>query len=90
MSGTILSHLVLSSNQVTRLYLSVQFITPSPLTKTDTKGYFCTTAHRPDLFVNAQNAVRYLLDWLEAEHGFARSQAYCPCSAAADLMKVKN
>lgn len=62
-----------------------QFITPSPLTKTDTKGYFATTAHGPDLFVNAQNAVRYMINWLEAEKGFARSQAYCLCSAAADL-----
>ena len=62
-----------------------QFTTPSPLTKTDTKGYFCTTAHGPDLFVNSQNALRYMIDWLEAEHGFSRSQAYCLCSAAADL-----
>lgn len=62
-----------------------QFITPSPLTKTDTRGYFCTTAHGPDLFVNSQNAVRYMIDWLEREHGLARSQAYCLCSAAADL-----
>ncbi|MCB0097220.1 MAG: acetamidase/formamidase family protein [Caldilineaceae bacterium] len=62
-----------------------QFITPSPLTKTDTLGSFCTTAHGPDLFVNSQNAVRYMIDWLEREHGLARSQAYCLCSAAADL-----
>jgi len=62
-----------------------QFFTPSPLTKTDTKGYFATTAHGPELFVNSQYAVRYMIDWLEAEHGFSRSQAYCLCSAAADL-----
>lgn len=62
-----------------------QFFTPSPLTKTDTKGYFATTAHGPDLFVNSQNAVRYMIDWLEAERGFSRSQAYCLCSVAADL-----
>ncbi|MEM7801308.1 MAG: acetamidase/formamidase family protein [Chloroflexota bacterium] len=63
----------------------LRFQTPSPLTKTDTKGYFATTGHGPDLFKNAQDAVRYMIDWLEEEHGFSRSQAYCLCSAAADL-----
>ena len=63
----------------------LQFTTPSPLTKTDSKGYFCTTAHGPDLFVNSQNAVRYMVDWLVANHGFSREQAYCLCSTAADL-----
>jgi acetamidase/formamidase len=63
----------------------LQFTTPSPLTKADSQGYHCTTAHGPDLFVNSQNAVRYMIDWLETNHGFARSQAYCLCSAAADL-----
>ena len=63
----------------------LQFTTPSPLTKADTQGYFATTAHGPDLFVNSQNAVRYMIDWLEATHGLSRSQAYCLCSAAADL-----
>lgn len=62
-----------------------QFTTPSPLTKADSKGYFCTTAHGNDLFANSQNAVRYMIDWLEAQHGLTRSQAYCLCSAAADL-----
>ena len=63
----------------------LQFTTPSPLTKTDTEGYFCTTAHGEDLFVNSQNAVRYMVDWLESTHGFSRSQGYSLCSAAADL-----
>ena len=63
----------------------LQFTTPSPLTKTDTKGYFCTTAHGEDLYINSQNAIRYMIDWLEANHGLSRSQAYCLCSAAADL-----
>jgi acetamidase/formamidase len=63
----------------------LQFTTPSPLTKTDTKGYFCTTAHGEDLYVNSQNAVRYMINWLEANHGLSRGQAYCLCSAAADL-----
>jgi acetamidase/formamidase len=62
----------------------LQFTTPSPLTKTDTKEYFCTTAHGEDLYLNSQNAVRYMIDWLETKHGLSRSQAYCLCSAAAD------
>ncbi|MCA9984721.1 MAG: acetamidase/formamidase family protein [Anaerolineales bacterium] len=62
-----------------------QFETPSPLTRTDNSGYYATTAHGPDLFVDSQNAVRYMIDWLEATKGMSRSQAYCLCSAAADL-----
>jgi len=42
-----------------------QFTIPSPLAKTDSKGYYCTTTHGPDLYVNARNAVRYMSDWLE-------------------------
>jgi acetamidase/formamidase len=63
----------------------LQFSTPSPLTRADTKGYFCTTAHGEDLYLNSQNAVRYMIEWLQANRGLSRSQAYCLCSAAADL-----
>ncbi len=63
----------------------LQFTTPSPLTRADSKGYYCTTAHGEDLYVNSQNAVRYMIDWLEANHNLSRSQAYCLCGAAADL-----
>ena len=63
----------------------LQFRTPSPLTKADSAGYYCTTAHGPDLFLNSQNALRYMLDWLEMETPLSRSQAYVLCSAAADL-----
>ena len=63
----------------------LQFTTPSPLTKTDTQGYHCTTAHGEDLYLNSQNAVRYMIDWLVENHGFSRSQAYCLCSVAGDL-----
>jgi acetamidase/formamidase len=63
----------------------LQFTTPSPLTKADSAGYFCTTAHGEDLYQNAQNALRYMIDWLGATHGLSPSQAYCLCSAAADL-----
>jgi acetamidase/formamidase len=63
----------------------LQFTTPSPLTKADSQGYHGTTAHGEDLYLNSQNAVRYMIDWLEEVHGLPRSQAYCLCSAAADL-----
>jgi acetamidase/formamidase len=63
----------------------LQFATPSPLTRADSQGYHCTTAHGPDLYHNAQTAVRNMVDWLVTNYGFTRSQAYCLCSAAADL-----
>jgi acetamidase/formamidase len=55
------------------------------LTRTETAGYFVTTAHGPDLFANSQNAVRYMLDHLVAEHGVTREQAYCISGADVDL-----
>lgn len=63
----------------------LQFRTPSPLTKVDTKGYHVTTAHGPDLMENAKNAARYMIDWLAENKGVTRSQAYILCSQAADL-----
>src|SRR6266508_873510 len=64
-----------------------QFITPpgSLQPKSDEKGYFATTALGPDLMTNAKNAVRGLIDWLEAEHSLSREDAYILCSLAADL-----
>ena len=43
------------------------------------------TAHGPDLFDNAQRATRYMIDWLAAEFGLSRSDAYIICSTAGDL-----
>jgi acetamidase/formamidase len=65
----------------------LRFTTPPgrKLTVTDEAGYFATTAHGPDLFQNAQQAVRYMLDYLVAEHDMTREQAYCLCGAAVDL-----
>ncbi|MCD6290940.1 MAG: acetamidase/formamidase family protein [Anaerolineae bacterium] len=62
-----------------------RFETPSPLTKTDTQGYYVTTAHGPDLYKNAQQAIRYMVDYLSAEHGLTRPEAYALCSVAVDL-----
>ena len=55
------------------------------LTVADTGGYFVTTAHGPDLYKNAQQAVRYMLDYLTSEHNLTRPQAYCLCGVAVDL-----
>jgi acetamidase/formamidase len=65
----------------------LQFVTPAgrPLTQADAGGYFVTTAHGPDLFVDAQRALRYMLDHLESEYGLPREQAYCLAGAAVDL-----
>ena len=65
----------------------LQFQTPAgkPLTCAGADGYHVTTAHGPDLYKNAQQAVRYMLDYLTAEHGLTREEAYCLCGAAVDL-----
>ncbi len=63
----------------------LQIRRPSPMTKTDSAGYHITTAHGPDLMEDAKNAVRYMIEWLVANHGLDESQAYCLCSVAGDL-----
>lgn len=63
----------------------LQFRTPSPLTRTDSAGYYATTAHGSDLYLNAQNAVRSMIDWLTANYDVTPSQAYVLCSTAVDL-----
>jgi acetamidase/formamidase len=65
----------------------LRFITPpgKKLTVTDEAGYFVTTAHGPDLFKDAQQAIRYMIDHLSSEYSMTREQAYCLCGAAVDL-----
>lgn len=65
----------------------LRFQTPAgkKLTVTDAGGYYVTTAHGPDLFVDAQNAVRYMIDHLTTEYDMTPEQAYCLCGAAVDL-----
>lgn len=65
----------------------LRFITPAgqKLTVAGEKGYYVATAHGPDLFKNAQQAIRYIIDYLAAAHGLTREQAYCLCGAAVDL-----
>lgn len=63
----------------------LQYQRLSPMTKTDTAGCFGTTAHGPDLFVNSQNAIRQMIEWMVREHGLTREQAYVLCGAIVDL-----
>jgi len=65
----------------------LRFVTPArqKLTVADAGGYFVTTAHGPDLFKDAQQAMRYMIDYLSSEHNMTREQAYCLCGAAVDL-----
>jgi len=65
----------------------LRFVTPprQPLTRAGAGGYFVTTAHGPDLFVNAQNAVRYMIEHVAKTYRMSREQAYCLCGAAVDL-----
>jgi acetamidase/formamidase len=65
----------------------LRFITPpgKKLTVTDKGGYFVTTAHGPDLFKDAQQSIRYMIDYLASEYNMTREQAYCLCGAAVDL-----
>lgn len=44
-----------------------------------------TTGVGPDLFFAAQDAVRGMIDWLEAEAHLSRVEAYMLCSACVDL-----
>jgi acetamidase/formamidase len=63
----------------------LQFTTPSPLSRADTGEWFATTAHGPDLFEDAQRAIRYMIEHLVAEHALSPEQAYCLCGATVDL-----
>jgi acetamidase/formamidase len=63
-----------------------QFRTPAPLTpQVDTAPYYGTTGVGPDLFVNAQNAIRAMIEHLGREHGLSPEDAYILCSLCVDL-----
>ena len=63
-----------------------RFRTEGPLCPgTNAGSYFVTTANGPDLYENAQRAVRYMIDHLERERGLSRKQAYVLCSVCVDL-----
>jgi acetamidase/formamidase len=51
----------------------------------NTAGWMATTAHGPDLHANAQQAIRYMIDYLGRAHGLTPHEAYALCSACVDL-----
>ena len=63
-----------------------QLRTPrAPSAATDRGPHYATTAHGPDLFASAQQAVRHMIDHLVEARGLSREQAYVVCSVAVDL-----
>jgi acetamidase/formamidase len=62
-----------------------QFRTHAPLPGATAGPCYATTAHGPDLFLSAQQAVRYMIDHLVRERGLSREQAYVVASVAVDL-----
>ena len=60
--------------------------TPGPLAPGTNRGpWYATTAHGPDLFAAAQQAVRYMIDHLGETRGLSREDAYVLASVAVDL-----
>lgn len=60
--------------------------TAGPLCQhTNIGPYYATTAQGPDLFANAQQAVRYMIDHLTTERGLSWHEAYVLCSVCVDL-----
>ena len=63
-----------------------QFRTRGPVAASTHPGpHYATTAHGPDLFKAAQQAIRYMIDHLVEERGLSREEAYILCSVAVDL-----
>src|SRR3954470_25073578 len=59
---------------------------PGSLTRlVDSGSWFGTTGVGPDLFENAQNATRAMIDHLTATYSLSREDAYLLCSLAVDL-----
>jgi acetamidase/formamidase len=56
---------------------------PEPLV--DSQGYYATMGISADLMDGAKAAVRGMIDWLAAEQGLTREDAYVLCSLAGDL-----
>jgi acetamidase/formamidase len=64
----------------------IQYTTPgSPRDKANTKGYYATTGHGPDLFVAAQTATHYMIDHMTKHYDLTRAEAYALCSVTVDL-----
>lgn len=62
-----------------------QFSTPGSRWRGSSGACYVTTAHGPDLMVNTQQAIRYMIQHLEREYGLSREDAYCLSSVVVDL-----
>jgi len=62
-----------------------QFSTPGSQWAGSSGAAYVTTAHGPDLMANTKQAVRYMLDHLEANYALSREDAYCLASVVVDL-----
>jgi acetamidase/formamidase len=63
-----------------------QFRTAGPLLpRTNSREWYATTGHGPDLMEAARMAVRHMIGYLSGEHGLTREEAYILCSVAVDL-----
>lgn len=51
----------------------------------ETNDYYAVTAFATTLDEASKKSLRYMIDYLEAEHGMDRTEAYVLCSLAADL-----
>lgn len=51
----------------------------------ETADYYAVTAYAETIDEAAKKAVRYMIDYLEADHGLSRVDAYALCSLAGDL-----
>jgi acetamidase/formamidase len=51
----------------------------------ETDSYYAVTGFATTLDEAAKKATRYMIDYLEAEHGLTRTEAYVLCSLAGDL-----
>jgi acetamidase/formamidase len=59
---------------------------PGSLTsKVDHGAWYGTTGVGPDLFVDAQDAVRAMIDHITGTYGLSREDAYLLCSLCVDL-----
>ena len=63
-----------------------QLRTSGPLCQTtNTASFYATTAQGPDLYANAQQAIRYMIQHLISERGLSWEEAYVLCSVCVDL-----
>ena len=69
-----------------RGFAEPRFRTRGPVAAAVERGpCYVTTAHGPDLFAGAQQAIRYMIEHLVEERGLSREEAYILCSVAVDL-----